>query len=163
VNGKPANSTGYVTFSSIPGDPGTVPDRFVGDEADVEIGAGLTDVRRVEDLSDYAPNEILALVLEMRRTDQSPYTPAGPPESATGEDFAMTLSLNCMPTSSAGEGAHCTRTHTTFDTIVPGSIREGHRTTWEVTGVRVEDAGLDDDLETTGDNRTLAVPGLFVP
>ena len=64
------------------GDPSTQPLEFgIGDEADVRIDARLSDVRRADDLSDYAPSEILAIVLEMRRIDKSPYTAAGPPES----------------------------------------------------------------------------------
>ena len=35
--------------------------------------------------------------------------------------------------------------------------------TWQLQDLRLEDAGLDNDFETTADNRTFAVPGVFVP
>ena len=153
----PANSTGSVTLTSIPGDPATE-----SDEADIHIDARLTDVRRADDLSDYAPSEFLVVVLEMRRTDKTKYAPAYPREGATGEDFSLRLSLNCTPTASASVGATCTRT-STLDALAYDFTGEGHRTTWEITSIRVEDLGLDNDIETTGDNRTVAVSGVFVP
>ena len=61
------------------------------------------------------------------------------------------------------EGARCSRV-STFDGLGGGGfIREGDRTTWEIHDMRLEDAGLDNDFETEADNRTFAVPGLFVP
>jgi hypothetical protein len=157
ANAQPARSIGSVTFTSIVGDPGTS-----ADEADLRIDARLTDVRRQDDLADYAPSEILAIVLTMRRTDKSPYATVGPAQSATGEDYTVKLSLPCASTPDPSEGARCTRI-STFDAVIAGFTKEGHRTTWEIHDIRIEDAGLDNDFETEADNRTFAVPGLFVP
>ena len=48
ANGRVANSSGYVKLSVFPGNPSTP-----ADEADVNVGFNLTDVRKQSDLSDY--------------------------------------------------------------------------------------------------------------
>lgn len=158
ANAQPAKSSGSVTLTAVVGNPATQ-----ADEADVQIQAKLSDVRRADDLSDYGSFEILALVLELRRTDKFPTTPTGPPESTTGPDYTLRVSLPCAATPDPTEGARCTRSASSLDAIVPGFAPEGRRTTWQLQDLRLEDAGLDNDFETTADNRTFAVPGVFVP
>ena len=49
------------------------------------------------------------------------------------------------------------------DTLVPGSVKENLRTTWQLGQVQVYDGGSDGLASTTGDNTLFETQGVFVP
>ena len=69
----------------------------------------------------------------------------------------------CSATGATGVGGSCSLT-TTLDTLVPGAVKEGKRTIYDVVGgVDVFDGGPDDDTGTTSGNTLFATDGFFVP
>jgi hypothetical protein len=69
----------------------------------------------------------------------------------------------CVATVSASVGSTC-ELHTTVDTLVPGSIREGARTIWaQADHIHVFDGGDDWLAATEDDNLLFSVQGVFVP
>ena len=151
ANGQPANSSGFARFSANVGVPGGV------DDSDVGFGFQLTDVRHQGTLSDYT-GELQARTV-IRVTDRL----GGPAnEASTVTDVEFSLTVPCAATGGTGSvGATCATT-TTLDAVVPGTIREGKRSVWELDRVRVNDGGAD-GLAATTPNTLFAVQGLFVP
>jgi Tol biopolymer transport system component len=144
-----ANSSGFARYSVTVGVPGGV------DDADVRFTFRLTDVRHQDTLADYTGE--LQVVSVVRITDRL----GGPAnEPATVTDLDHELTAPCAAT--GGEaGATCSVT-TTFDAVVPGTIREGRRAVWQQGQVRVDDGGPD-GLAATSPNTPFAVQGVFVP
>jgi hypothetical protein len=154
ANGKPANATGKVILKVL----GESPIDFDnGDQADVQITAGFTDVRNKPDLSDYT-GELRAL-LGLRITDGFNGTSLRHP--ATAADAPLGFTVTCSPTA-GGEGGACNLT-TTVDAMMTDVAREGKRAVWGLSQVRVFDGGADGDADTAGDNTLFAVQGLFAP
>jgi hypothetical protein len=152
ANGQPASSIGYLQLNVIPGDSGTSED-----EADVAVALKITDVRRTGDLSDYTGDVEGRTVV--RITDSESGTSGDEP--ATTEDFTLSTPAPCAATAATGTGATCS-TATTLDALVPGTIREGARSIWELADVELFDGGPDGDT-TTEDNALFAHQGVFVP
>jgi hypothetical protein len=86
-------------------------------------------------------------------------------ESATGTfpfyQPPLTIVVPCAATPDTAVGATCA-VDTTADTLVPGVVKEGVRTTWELGQIQVWDAG-EDGNPASDDNTLFAVQGLFVP
>lgn len=152
ANSRGANSLGSVTFVSIPGNSGTVPD-----EADAKITASITDVRRASDLADYTGQ--LQLVQTLRITDKLSGSLPVDPATATDLDFPVTMP--CSATADTTIGSSCS-VSTTADSVLPGTVTEIKRTIMQLDQVRVLDGGAD-GLAATPDNRTFAVEGIFIP
>jgi hypothetical protein len=136
ANGNPAASLGAVKLGALRGDPATA-----GDDADVSVAASLTDVRNAPDLSSYGGE--LELSLQVRVTDRQ--SGASLVDPATVEDMPLSATLPCT------DGA-CGLV-TSFDALVPGSVREGSRAVWALGDVAVMDGGGD----------LFATQGIFVP
>jgi WD40-like Beta Propeller Repeat len=149
ANGLAAASAGFAKYSVIVGVPGGV------DDADVRFRFQLTDVRQQGTLADYTGElQVTALV---RITDRL----GGPAsEAGTVTEHEHGLTIPCAATG-GGEGATCSAT-TTFDAVVPGTIKEGKRAVWQLGQVRVNDGGPD-GLASTTPNTLFAVQGVFVP
>ena len=155
-NGEAANSAGSLVMQVVgetPIDPGN------GDQANVNLTFGYSDVRRKSDLADYA-GELRAL-LTLRVTDR--YSGPGLDTSATTASLPFGVTVPCSTTPlDSTTGSNCNVT-TTADAVTANSVREGRRSIWELGQVQVFDGGADGDADTTGDNTLFAVQGAFVP
>ena len=135
----------------MPGVPGTP-----ADEADVNLSASITDVRRASDLTDYTGQ--LQARTTLRVTDKL----NGPSQTEDGtvNDFTYTWTIPCAATGSSA-GATCS-VNTSADALVPGTVREIKRTMWQLGQTEVWDGGPDENVNTAG-NTMFAVQGVFVP
>jgi hypothetical protein len=151
-NGAPAQSTGYVLYRSVPGNPATP-----ANEADVTVQVGLTDVRRRRDLSGYTGQ--LQVRGAVRITDR--LNGAAADEAATAQDSEFPLSVPCAPTADPTIGGTCGVT-TSFNAVVPSSVVESKRSIWALGTVQVFDGGAS---ETAGaaDAHLFEQQGLFIP
>jgi hypothetical protein len=152
ANGRAANAIGSVRLDALPGNAGTT-----ADEADVRFTISITDVRRRDDLSDYA-GELLASE-DLRITDR--LSGSVPQDPATVQDTVFQVTVPCSATGDTAVGSTCSVT-TTADAAVPGVVREQRRTMWQMGRVEVFDGGVD-GLAGTQPNALFAVQGLLVP
>ena len=152
ANAWPANSSGYVTYSVIPGAPGTP-----ADEADMTFKFALTDVRDKVGLGDYTGE--LQVRAALRVTDAANGAPAD--QTGTLQDLDVPVTAPCTATSDPLTGADCGLI-TTIEAITPGLVDEGSRGVWEMRRVEVMDGGPDGDVDTA-DNTVFARQGVFVP
>ena len=152
VNARSASMTGLVRYRVVAGNPGNP-----ADEADVELTVNVADVRKRSDLTDYT-GELRA---EATRRITDKLNPGTGTEDGTVIDFPMRWSVPCV-TTAGSEGATCSLT-TSVDTLVPGTVREGKRTVWELGAINVFDGGSDGDADTLTGDTLLATQGLFVP
>jgi hypothetical protein len=155
ANGKTANSIGSMRLEVFPGNPSTP-----ADEADVNVSFDLTDVRKSGDLSDYT-GQLQAESL-VRVTDRdNAETAGGGSDPATTNDFPFPVTVPCTATADTSVGGSCSLS-TTYDALVPGSIREGDRSIWQLGAVQVFDGGSD-GVVGTSPNTLFARQGLFIP
>ena len=59
-------------------------------------------------------------------------------------------------------GSICS-TATTLNSVVPGLVKEGLRSVWDLGPIEVHSGGYDGDVNTTADNTPFLTQGLFVP
>jgi WD40-like Beta Propeller Repeat len=159
ANGKGANSSGYVRFAVGPGDPSTT-----FDEADVGIKVSLSDVRWKSDLSDYT-GELQVWLPYLRITDKfngPSGTNAGGTDPATMQDIPLPVTASCAATDPPTIGANCTFA-SSLEAIVPGMVKEGQRSVWQLSQVQVYDGGPDGAISTSAGNTLFMVQGVFVP
>ena len=107
--------------------------------------------------------------LPFRLTDHwNATTPFGGTDTATVQDFAIGQDDTpgfpgpCAQTASTSTGATCSFS-TSFNALIPGSVKGAKRSVWELHAARIYDGGADGDGDTTGDNAVFARPGVFVP
>jgi hypothetical protein len=152
ANQKPVQSVGYVRFVTVAGTASTP-----ADEADLRLHLDINDVRRQGTLDDYT-GELTARVA-LRITDRQNGSVAEDPGTVVDMPFEFVAS--CAATASTGSGAMCAA-DTTADAVIPGVVKEGVRSAWEMDRVEVYDGGSD-GLASTSGNTLFAVQGLFVP
>jgi hypothetical protein len=152
ANGRPANSVGSVRFAVYAGDPSTS-----ADEADIALSFNLTDVRNKGDLLDYTGELEASAVVRITDRDNGADSVAG-----TVADLTYAFTVSCSATTGTSVGSTCA-TATTADALVPGTIKEGKRSIWEIGQLAVRDGGPDGLVSTGGDNTLFAVQGVFVP
>ena len=152
ANGKAASMVGFVRYRVQAGNPSTP-----ADEADVAIDIAINDVRRRSDLADYT-GEVL-VNHSLRITDR--FNGTGENEPGTMVEYDFPIFPPCAATAEAGKGADCSLT-TTADSIVPGAIKEGKRTIWQLGKVNVFDGGAD-GFPSTFPNDVFLTQGVFVP
>jgi hypothetical protein len=153
ANGRVANSIGSVRLDVLAGDPATP-----ANEADVQVSASLTDVRKQSDLSDYTGE--LRFETFVQITDR--FNGSSQSEPATTETNPFPFTVPCASTSSTTIGGACTLS-SSFNAILPGSVVEGKRAIWELNEIDVYDGGADGQANTTFDNTLFARQGVFVP
>jgi hypothetical protein len=153
TNGKPPNFTGEILLEEVGESP---IDLENGDQADVEVRAALTDVRKRADLGDYTGD--LQALFPLRITDR--YNGADNDEPGTAMDVPITVTIPCSATTGPG-GAACSVT-TSVDAVTGGLVREARRAVWALGRVKVFDGGADGDADTP-DNTLFAVQGTFAP
>jgi hypothetical protein len=141
-----------VLFVVITGDPANS-----ADEADVGIVIRLNDVRRKSDLADYTGEVLVNHTL--RITDR--YNGPGENEPGTMVEHDFPIFPSCMATADPGEGSTCNLT-TSADARVPGAIKEGKRTIWQLGEIRVFDGGADGSPSSLPNDMFLR-QGVFVP
>ena len=154
-NGKPANFTGFVRYTALPGNTGTT-----ADEADVRITIQLADILRQGTLTDY--NGELAAKTVIRITDRLNTPHPGGSGAGTVFDHTLRTTVPCTPTADVNTGATCSLV-TTADSVLPGTVTEAKRTVWNMAAVQLEDGGPDSDADTLGDNVLFLTQGVFVP
>lgn len=152
ANGQPSKATGFVAYMVKKGNT-TTPE----DEADVSLRVTLSDVRRRADLSDYTGE--VQLRQGMRVTDRLNGSLQN--EAATGLDLELPATVPCAATADAAVGATCSLA-SSFDALVPGSVVESKRSTWELGPVRVFDGGASGTAGASG-AALFETQGLFVP
>jgi hypothetical protein len=152
ANGRAANSVGSARFAVLAGDPSTP-----ADEADVALSFDLTDVRNKGDLLDYTGELQASAVARITDRDNGPGPVAG-----TVSDFVYSFTVPCSATTETSVGSTCA-TATTADALVPGTIKEGERSIWQLGQFEVLDGGADGQASTGGDNTLFARQGVFVP
>ena len=133
-----------------------------GDEADMAIGARVTDVRATGPTgADYDPivGPDLRLWVRIRLTDSN--NGASGTDRATTTDFDYGVPLDCALTSDGGIGSTCS-VDTTIDTISPGTIIGAKQTVAQIFRVRLNDPGPNNILGD-GDDRLFEQGGLFTP
>jgi VCBS repeat protein len=163
ANGAAPNSIGSVRLDVKLGQPGPP------DDSDVRLAASITDVRcrtsgptcgsaNVAGGADYSGE--LQTTVTARITDG--YNGPGATQIATVTDFPFPATVPCSGTSSTSSGATCA-VITTFNTLVPGAVKDARRVIWQLGQVQVFDGGPDGDAETAADNQLFASQGIFVP
>jgi hypothetical protein len=152
VNQKPVQAYGKMSFSVDAGNPSTP-----ADEADVLLHMEMSDVRRQTTLDDYAGQ--LTVSADVKITDRQNGSVAVDPATVVALPFEFVTS--CATTADTGIGSACV-TDTSADAVIPGVIKEGFRSAWEVGQVKVYDGGSDGVANTAG-NTLFLVQGIFVP
>ena len=155
ANGNAPRSVGSMRLGVFAGNPSTP-----ADEADVNLGFSLTDVRRTGDESDYAGELQAFTTVRITDRDNDPATGGGD-DPATVSDFPFPAAVPCTPTPDPAVGATCDL-DTSFDALVPGAIKEGDRSVWQVDAIQVFDGGAD-GLASTSPNTLFAKQGIFIP
>jgi hypothetical protein len=150
ANTHPANATGSVRLDTITGNPATT-----ADEANLALKVNATDVRNKSDLTDYTGQ--LQANVNLRITDQ--YSTGGP---GTAQDLGYTLTVPCVATGGTTDIGSTCSVNTTADAVIPNTIREGKRTSWELGQVQLFDGGSD-GVASTGPNTVFERQGIFAP
>jgi hypothetical protein len=127
------------------------------DEANVTMNFKINDVRRRSDLADYTGDVLVDETL--RITDR--YNGPAQNEPGTMTGYVFPVRSSCQATADPAKGSDCSLT-TTADSVVPGAIKEGKRTMWQLGSVTVFDGGADND-PGTGPNDAFLKQGIFVP
>ena len=141
ANGNPAVFAGVIDLKVV----GETPiDPANGDQADVQISASFSDVRKQSDLTDYTGE--LSAVLELRTTDR--HNGISLEDHATVVDTPLRVTVPCSPTGGP-EGGAC-NIATTADAVMADVAREGQRAIWQLGQIKVFDGGADGDADTAG-------------
>jgi hypothetical protein len=150
-NGRPARNEGYLRLATVPGIPSTP-----ADEADVAISFFSDDVFNL-DLTDYTGELRASVPITITDQDNTPQ-----PGAATTPPFNLRVDPTCTPTGDPQEGSTCSAS-TTADALIPGLIKEGRRTIWQLGQVVVYDGGPDGDTGTVTGDTVFARQGVFIP
>jgi hypothetical protein len=132
-----------------------------GNQGDVEIRVRLRDARRVVDNADALGS--IEVQTPVRITDKQ----SSPDDSvpATVQDVSLKVRVPCNGTTDTAIGSTCSL-NTTTNALLPDfglPVLGGKRTIWQLGQISVLEGGEDGNIETPGDNGTLAVQGVFVP
>ena len=160
ANGAAANFIGSVKASVLAGNPGTP-----ADEANVSLLVELGDVRNHPALTDYTGRVMVSVSLRITDNQNAPEQP----EPGTVQNFPFEFALQCVATADTTKGSDCNVT-TTADSLIPGAVTEGKRSTWELGQVAVKDAGPNGTGLAAcpptcgdGDETTFLREGVFIP
>jgi hypothetical protein len=86
----------------------------------------------------------------------------GGPGAATTQEFPLGFSAPCVPTDDTTVGSVCS-TATSANALIPGLVKGGFRSLWELRQVQVFDGGSDSEGDTLADNTLFADEGVFAP
>ena len=165
ANGQAARFVGRATLVPIPGDPSTA-----ADEADVRLTVSVSDVRCQAGgtggcdalLADYTGS--LRETFDLTVTDKN--NGGSGLEAATGKTSpwyspAFPINVPCTATADPAVGSDCALA-TTAEAIAGNIVKEGSRTTWQISAIRLLDGG-DNGIPDADDVNVFATQGLFVP
>lgn len=156
ANQTPVKSVSTVKFVTEIGNPSTP-----ADEADVAIVADVNDVYtkppNTAPLVDYTGE--VGVRVDLQITDKS--NGSVPQDPGTATNFLAGFTVPCVATADTTAGASCVLS-TTADTLVPGMVKEGARTMWQLGQVFVTDGGADNQA-LTDPNSVFMRQGIFVP
>ena len=131
----PAQSVGLMRLTRVPRQPVDPTD-----EADVNVTFSLTDVRSSSDLSDYTGQ--LQAVTAVRITDNdNDQSAGGGDDPATVTDFPFPATVPCAATPTPPWADM--RVEHDARRVMPGVIKEGDRSIWQLGAVQVFDGGSD--------------------
>jgi TolB protein len=150
-NARPARNEGFLLLRTIPGNASTP-----ADEADVAITFFSDDIFNL-DLTDYTGELRASVPITITDQDNTPQ-----PGAATTPLFNLRVDPTCTPTGDPQEGSTCSAS-TTADALIPGLIKEGRRTIWQLGQVVVYDGGPDGDTATVTGDTLFARQGVFIP
>ena len=149
-NGQVVRYEGYLRLNTIVGNPATP-----GDQADLGIDFFSKGVL-TNALTNYTGELRAEVPLRITDKDNTPN-----PAAATTQDFTFDVDATCAVVSDPSPHSVC-QTTTTADALIPGSIKEGRRSIWQLGQVLVYDGGPDGDT-ATADNTVFARQGVFIP
>lgn len=127
-----------------------------GDQADFSVYADVVDVHTA------AGAEYLSgarLVARLRITDS--YNGPSLADPATTLDFEISAPTTCTATPSSPARSRCL-VSTSADALTPGTVKENKDMVIQAFRPRMYDSGVDGVLGN-GDDRTFAVPGIYIP
>jgi hypothetical protein len=160
ANGVAANSSSYMRFKAIPGNPATE-----ANEANVELIVSINDVRNHPSLTDYTGKIMLQSDLQItdqRNADEMP-------EWGTTQTIPFKWPVQCVATGDTTRGANCIAT-TSANSLFPGAVIEGRRNIWSVGQGSVMDSGPNgtgyDSCPPTcgdGDETVFLRQAIFIP
>jgi hypothetical protein len=84
-----------------------------------------------------------------------------PPDTGTTKNNAVPVTVPCTATASPAIGSTCA-VSTSFNAVVPGSVKSGKRAIWQVSPVRVYDGGAS-GTATASDATVFEDEGIFAP
>jgi hypothetical protein len=76
-------------------------------------------------------------------------------------DIPFPVNGTCVNTTLTSIGGTCS-THTTANTVVPGSVKDTQRGVVEISQLQISDGGADGLVSTAG-NTLFEVQGIFIP
>jgi hypothetical protein len=160
-----ANGEAFVKLEVLVGAPGPP------DDSDVIITSNGTDIRckagvtacgsaNAADGADYTGE--LQGNATIRITDHfNGIAAGGGTDPATVVDIPFPVNANCAATASTAIGGTCT-SNTSANATVPGSVKDGKRSTVEIGQIQITDGGPD-GLVGTSPNTLFGVQGIFIP
>jgi hypothetical protein len=169
ANGGAASFIGYFRLNVLVGVPGPPND------SDVRLRLDLTDIRCVPSgarcgaanaagPADYSGE--VGFKYGIRFTDHwNAVALGGGTDPATMQDATITIEpygITCAETASTSTGSTCIM-QTSYNSFIPGLIKDGKRLVEEIDDLHVYDGGADGDGNTTADNTVFLRPGVFIP
>jgi glucose/arabinose dehydrogenase len=82
--------------------------------------------------------------------------------SATASDGSFAIPMDCRPTPSDSTIGSTCAVNTSANALVPGVVRTGDKSIWQVGEIGVTDSGPD-GTRGNSDDETLAVQGIYIP
>ena len=167
AGGQP-NFTGRIRLKVLVGVPGPP------DDSNVQINTSLADLRcRPGTSSCGAANAAggtdytgqLQVKLPLQFTDRWNSTTTGggtTADPATMTANTLDITVGCTGTASTAQGSDCALV-TTANAVLPGLVRDGKGTLWQLGQASVMDGGPDGLVSTASGNKTFARQGVFVP
>ena len=110
-------------------------------------------------LANYTGELRAEVPLQITDKDNTPHP--GGPGAATTQELTFDIDATCAVVSEPSPHSEC-QTTTTADALIPGSIKEGRRSIWQLGQVLVYDGGPDGDT-ATADNTVFAAAGAVHP
>jgi hypothetical protein len=159
-NGAAAHSIGHIDFKVLAVPPEDVHTTlsFSDVRCTPSVSPSVCTLSNAQDGPDYS-GDIQALFVS-RITDH--FNGPNLTDAATVVDIPFPVNTTCQNTSSTAVGGLCS-VSTSFNTILPGVIKDDQRQNWEIGQVQIQDGGNDGATQTSGDNNLFAVEGTFVP
>jgi hypothetical protein len=147
---------GNFRVTTIDGDPNNQVD-----DSKIKFTVRISGLYRKDNLRGY--NKELRAQMQLQITDRTSVPRPGGSGPGTAMKYTLGWTIPCFrPESDPNLPGTCS-VNLKDDVLAPNLVPEGKRAVWEIDKIQVFDGGADYDGDTLGDNRLLAVPGLFVP